>query len=127
MTTRTRDVAADRRRDGGLVPEQIAVTEDWMIPAMILAIYSHRRRISQLLNRLDDPSRTAVESVVAALIEEKVDAAVVLTRLTKGVCDGEGRMHQLIELLLDTEPPSEASHVSTTHGPRRGARRIQHG
>ena len=67
MTTRTRDVAANQRRDGGNVPEETAVTEEWMVPAMILAIYQHRRRISQLLNRLDDPHRQTVEAAVTAL------------------------------------------------------------
>lgn len=107
MTTRTRDVAANQQRDGGLVPDEIAVTEDWMVPAMILAIYQHRRRISQLLNCLDDPRRAAVESAVAALAEGKLDAAALLAKLSEGVRDGEGRMHLLIKL-LETEPLREA-------------------
>jgi len=78
-----------------------------MVPAMVLAVYQHRRRISQLLNRLDDPRRAAVEAAVAALAEGTVDAATLLAKLSEGVRDGEDRMHQLIAL-LETEPLPEA-------------------
>ena len=91
------------------VASEDLATEDWMVPAMILAVYQHRRRVAQLLNRLDDRRRAAVEAAVGALAEGTVDAATLLAKLSEGVRDGEGRMHQLIQL-LETEPFPEAHH-----------------
>jgi hypothetical protein len=93
------------------VPEEIPGSEDWMVPAMILAVYQHRRRISQLLQRLDDPQRAAVEAAVTALSEGTVDAATLLAKLGEGVREGEGRMHQLTEL-LELEPLREARRLN---------------
>ena len=58
--------------------DDVAATEDWMVPAMILAIYQHRRRISVLLDRLDDPQRGVVEAAVSALDDGTVDPATLL-------------------------------------------------
>src|ERR1700694_4819701 len=89
----------------GAMPEDVALTEDWMVPAMILAVYQHRRRISQLLNRLDGPHRAAVEAAVGALADGTIDPATLLAEVSQGVREGEGqsRMHQLIQL-LELEP-----------------------
>ena len=88
-----------------------------MVPAMILAVYQHRRRISQLLDRLDDPHRCVVEAAVSALTDGTVDAATVLAKVGQGVREGEGqgRMHQLIQL-LGLEPIRDAVGTKATHG-----------
>lgn len=83
--------------------DDVAATEDWMVPAMILAIYQHRRRISVLLDRLDDPQRGVVEAAVSALDDGTVDPATLLAKVSQGIRDGEDRLHQLIQL-LEPEP-----------------------
>jgi hypothetical protein len=108
------------------VPEDVAVTEEWMVPAMVLVVYQHRRRISQLLNRLDVPLRGAVEAAVSALAEGRVDAATVLAELSEGVCEGEGRVHHLIEL-LEMEPFGEAVRLDPSRPVRTRMRRTEDG
>ena len=66
---------------------------------MILAIYQHRRRIDQLLARLDTPCRSSVEAAVTALIDGTLDAGTLVARMGEGARPGEGRMRQLVELL----------------------------
>lgn len=102
-TTRTWGVCERRARDGEHMSDDVAATEDWMVPAMILAIYQHRRRISVLLDRLDDPQRGVVEAAVSALDDGTVDPATLLAKVGQGVRDGQDRLHQLIQL-LEPEP-----------------------
>ena len=99
-----------------------------MVPAMILAVSQHRRRIAQLLNRLDDPHRRVVEAAVAALADGTVDPATFLAKVGQGVREGDSRarMHQLIQL-LELQPILEASRLDPHRPVRTRTRRIEHG
>jgi hypothetical protein len=109
--------------------DDVAVTEDWMVPAMILAIYQHRRRISVLLDRLDDPQRGVVEAAVSALADGTVDPATLLAKVAEGIRDGEDRMHQLIRL-LEPEPARHRTRLArrarTTGAAKAQAHRQRH-
>jgi hypothetical protein len=78
--------------------------EDWMVSGMILAIWQHRRRIDQLLARLDAPGRSAVDAAVTALIDGSLDAGTLVARMSDGARPGEGRVRQLVELLAPDPP-----------------------
>ena len=100
-TTQTRSSRKRGRRDPGVTnPAQPdSPIQEWMVPALIIAIYQHRRRIDELLTRLGPARRPAVETTVSALLDGTVDVATLVARLTEGRRDDDRRVQMLVEML----------------------------
>jgi hypothetical protein len=103
VASRGRDVRSNvGMRDGARVtnePGPDSPIQEWMVPALILAIYQHRRRIDELLSRLGPARRTAIEMAVAALLDGTMDVATLVARITEGCHDDSRRVQMLVEML----------------------------
>jgi hypothetical protein len=80
-------------------PQPEPPIQEWMVPALILAVYQHRRRIDKLLTRVRPSRRPAIEMAVSALLQGTVDVATLVARITEGARDGDGRVQTLVEML----------------------------
>jgi hypothetical protein len=93
------------------------VAEDWMLPAIILAVTEHRRRIARLLGRLDELRRDAVETGVAALEGGTVDAATLLATFSERIRTGDGQLADIVSE-LEAQGSGTALGRFTPHHPQ---------
>jgi hypothetical protein len=80
-------------------PQLDSQIQEWMVPALVVAIYQHRRRIDELLTRVGPARRTAVEMSVSALLDGTVDVTTLVARITESCRDGDRRVQTLVEML----------------------------
>jgi hypothetical protein len=94
--------------------QDVAATEDWMVPGIILAVTEHRRRIASLLDRLDELRRRAVEAGVAALEDGTIDAATLLVCFSEQLRVSDGQLGQVVEELQLQRRTADVRHPTSS-------------